>query len=358
MIVIVPSLRHDLPRNGLSDNGGDYGTNHGCTLAFTLGFVKGFFVAGRASELLVAESHNAKAPQSGNTHANPYSESVERASISIVTLTRLSGSLVKIQHDGNTGQEEEEEYHPELLNTALGCERLPAKTDYTKEQGDHIEHIVSGISFALIIREETLITKTGIVYEGDTANPVALINGTVALNIVLTAGKVPHEISPIHVIELIAEEELHVFTESGSDFCGFLQGIAFSINIFGSRNRRTGHPAATFTEPVGISSLVLGTVYARKNHVKLRGHDIFLFASSHDIFILFTGNSFNLLGVKLLTLSGQGSSSVIARHLINDAGVESLAIKKRPLAVLLAVKVGREREHIVRSILIHRRMSG
>ena len=36
-----------------------------------------------------------------------------------------------------------------------------------------------------------------------------------ALDIVLTTGKVPHEIAPIHVIDLVAEEEFQILPKGG-----------------------------------------------------------------------------------------------------------------------------------------------
>ena len=61
--------------------------------------------------------HSAEQVNDGsNSDTAPYCKSIERTSISIVALTRLQRSLVKVDNDGKTSHEEEEEYHPELAD--------------------------------------------------------------------------------------------------------------------------------------------------------------------------------------------------------------------------------------------------
>ena len=62
--------------------------------------------------------------QSRHTKTDPDTERIERTGIRIVTLTRLVRSLVQVKHNRNTGHEEEEEGHPETLNTLLAGIRL------------------------------------------------------------------------------------------------------------------------------------------------------------------------------------------------------------------------------------------
>ena len=49
----------------------------------------------------------------------PNGKSIERASISIVALTRLHRSLVEVDDDGKSCHKEKEEDHPELLYTLV-----------------------------------------------------------------------------------------------------------------------------------------------------------------------------------------------------------------------------------------------
>ena len=55
-----------------------------------------------------------------------------------------------------------------------------------------------------------MVAIESIVDEGETCYPVAVFQFAIALNVVLTAGKVPHEVAPIHEVDLIREEELQV----------------------------------------------------------------------------------------------------------------------------------------------------
>ena len=58
-----------------------------------------------------------------------------------------------------------------------------------------------------IVGQQVLIAQTCIVNERNTCNPVAMLQLAISLNIVLTTSKVPHEITPVHKVALIGEEE-------------------------------------------------------------------------------------------------------------------------------------------------------
>ena len=55
-----------------------------------------------------------------------------------------------------------------------------------------------------------MVAKTPVVKPVETGYPVAVLEFTIALKVVLTTCKVPHEISPIHEVALIGEEEADV----------------------------------------------------------------------------------------------------------------------------------------------------
>jgi hypothetical protein len=54
-----------------------------------------------------------------------------------------------------------------------------------------------------------------LIEERNSGDPVAGGNAAVALYIVLPAGEIPHEIAPVHVVDLVAEKEFQVLPESG-----------------------------------------------------------------------------------------------------------------------------------------------
>ena len=61
-----------------------------------------------------------------------------------------------------------------------------------------------------VIWKQILVTQTGVIDEGDTREPVAVFHLSVTLDVVLTAGEVPHEVAPVHEVTLVGEEETDV----------------------------------------------------------------------------------------------------------------------------------------------------
>ena len=63
-----------------------------------------------------------------------------------------------------------------------------------------------------------LVSKPYPVDEPDTAFPVSFeyISGNRAVDVVLSSCKIPKEISPLHPVELVIEEECQVFNEGRS----------------------------------------------------------------------------------------------------------------------------------------------
>ena len=61
------------------------------------------------------------------------------------------------------------------------------------------------------VRQECLVAYEHIVNERNTRNPVTVFNFALTLNVVLSSCKVPHEVSPVHIVHLIYKEELDVF---------------------------------------------------------------------------------------------------------------------------------------------------
>ena len=144
-----------------------------------------------------------------NAQAAPNGKSIERTGIGIVAFARLHRRLVQIDDNGKAGHEEQEEHHPELSDATLAFERLPKQSDDAEQQRQAIEHVVSLVVFQLI-GHFALVAQPQVVDEGNARNPVAMLQFAVALNVVLSAREVPHEIAPIHEIALVSEEETQV----------------------------------------------------------------------------------------------------------------------------------------------------
>ena len=192
--MVVPRLTHHLERH-------EYTKHRGYSCWQYAKLFRGFLAG--------LEGTTQEISQRSHAHTNPNGKSIERTGIRIVTLTRLHRGLIQIEHDGKTCHEEEEEYHPELFHTLVAAESLPEKAEQAEEERQHIEHVVSLILLQFV-RQLFLIAIHGIVDEGDTSEPVSVFLLAIALKTVLTAGKVPHEVAPIHEVNLIGHEEIQV----------------------------------------------------------------------------------------------------------------------------------------------------
>ena len=51
--------------------------------------------------------------------------------------------------------------------------------------------------------------------KGNTGDPVTRRESSITLYIVLATGEVPHEITPVHIIDLVAEHEPHILQKGG-----------------------------------------------------------------------------------------------------------------------------------------------
>ena len=63
------------------------------------------------------------------------------------------------------------------------------------------------------LRQEALVAHQPVVDERDTGNPVAVFNFSAALYVVLASGEVPHEVAPVHPVEMVGEEELNIIQQ-------------------------------------------------------------------------------------------------------------------------------------------------
>ena len=64
--------------------------------------------------------------------------------------------------------------------------------------------------FLQLIRQLVQIAQTPVVEPVETSNPVAVLQFTITLQVVLTTSKVPHEVAPVHEVTLIRDEETQV----------------------------------------------------------------------------------------------------------------------------------------------------
>ena len=130
------------------------------------------------------------------------------------------------------------------------------------------------------LRQQTLVAHQEVVNERDAGDPVTMFYFSAALQVVLASGEVPHEVAPVHPVELVGEEELDVFP-----LCGHVHHHHLSALVIGNVFALNVYPGLIFPG-------VLAAVHTREKHI-LR---VFVFDTSGDfnIAVLFIGSGFFL----------------------------------------------------------------
>ncbi len=230
----------------------------------------------------------------------------------------------------------------------------------------------------------------------------------VALDVVLASREVPHEVAPVHVVELIIDEIAQIHIKARLPRGSLLHGVAHGIDcrshsalvvqirrhLVKRRISRFGPALAHrrgdvckvrggILRPALISAHmacpVVGAVDAREKHLHVRHVTVGWLVAFLHIFVGLQGRRFRhlrpqrfriVVGAAVLVAQiavehlGYGASVGIHTHkavavsVVHDVKFlgKGHAIEQRALAVLLAVHIGREGKHIVRGILVHRRI--
>ena len=164
------------------------------------------------------------------------------------------------------------------------------------------------------------------------------------LEIVLTTSKVPHEIAPIHEIDLVTEEELEVLSKSWAIVCFGLSAIFityfFALDI-----------CPCF---VSIHMVCLARVHTWEEHFELVHVYIGILVPRYYIAIFLALDLWcrSILGMSLFL----NRYTHIALHLEFYRCVVCLSVEQRCISILLAVEVVLEREDIVGGVLVHWRV--
>src|SRR5574344_1474232 len=275
----------------------------------------------------------------GHTQTYPYCEGIEGTGISVIAFARLLWSLVQIKYDSNTCHEEQEEYYPELFDTSLSSVCLPEETYQSENEWQTVEHVVSFVGLQFI-GKHTLVAYKVVVYKRNTGYPVTMLRFPLSLNVILSPCKVPHEVSPVHVVELIGEEELDVVP-----LCRNLQGHGCAALVI-------DHFVACYTsQPVFISLCVLVTVDTREQHVLC----IYVVCLVADYFItvFFVGRGFFLTLIYRGAFFGDRHTVIAFCFQGNFRGI-CLSVEQRTGSILFASQIVSQGEDIFRRVLVHR----
>ena len=339
--MVVPCLAHHLQWHTKSHQG----CQGGCRKALRLAF------AAFLAIFHLIECHHQQAPQSCHAHTYPDGEGVERTRKRVVAFAWLARGLVKIDYNGKSCHKEQEEYYPELLDAAFAGIGLPQQAHQTEQQRQHIEHVAALVACTEVIGKQTLVAKTQIIDKWYAAYPVAVVYLSLCRDVVLASGKVPHKVAPIHVVDLIIEEELQIFDKCRLYLILGGYHIAIAVEACSGFYIGAGHagPLAIF---VGMCS----TIHAREQHIEFGVGLILLRASGHLILLRRIAVVAYCLGIEGLAFLNHCAISAVAVLLIHYAGIECLSVEQRAVAILLSIEICGKREHVVGRVLIDWRM--
>ena len=191
-------------------------------------------------------------------------------------------------------------------------------------------------------RQQGLIAEHGVVDKVDTGNPVTFGDITVRLQVILTADEVPHEIAPVHEVNLVTEEEAEVLTK-GRTIIRFLLSAVL-----------VAYTTSFDIRPLFVSTHMtsLRRIHTREDHAELLHVLVGSLMTGNDIMV-FLAFHFRCRSILRMTDFFYRDTHV-SFHAQFYRCVVGLTVEKRPIAVLLTVEVVLEREDIIRAVLIHR----
>ena len=226
-----------------------------------------------------------------------------------------------------------------MLDALFSAESLPEEAQQAEDERQAIEHVVPLVVFQHI-GQGVLVAEPGIVDERDTRQPVAVLQLATPLQVILTTGKVPHEITPVHEVQLVGEEETEVL-----QLRRHLYRISLTVRI-GAHDVVPLHAA----KPCLVVSGVIGIMHTGEEHVL----GVLVFSAVAHRFI-----AVGLVGINLLMANNDRRAlftdgvSVVAVFQLGSIG---LSIEERLGAILLTVQVGAECEDVLGRVLIHGRI--
>ena len=176
----------------------------------------------------------------------------------------------------------------------------------------------------------------------DARDPVAVQDLAGALDVILSAGEVPHEVAPVHEVQLVAHEEDEVLREGGLH--GRLR-LAHQLIL----DRRTLHVAPRL---IRLHVARVGAVHAGEKHFGLA--DVFVIRGDvGDVIAILLARVFlDHAAPRLGSVLRCGCAITVASHL----GDVRRAVEQGHAAVLFAGQVAAEGEDVARGVLVHRRV--
>ena len=198
--------------------------------------------------------------------------------------------------------------------------------------------------FLQFTRQGILVAKHRVIDKRNTCNPVTFRHFTIALQVILTTREVPHKVPPIHEIHLIAEEETQVLAKRRTIVRFLLAAVLIT------------HTATLDICPALIAGNMvrLTRIHAREQHLEL-AHILIRRLISRQSITVFLALYFRSRSILRMTLFFHRNAHV-SLHFQLHRRIVCLAVQQRTIAILLTIQIILQTEHVIRRVLIHRRI--
>ena len=270
--------------------------------------------------LLLLHPFRDPADERGHAQADPDAEGVERARIGIVALAHLVRRLVQVEDDRDAGHEEEQEHQPAAPLVAGELEEQAQQAQQQRQQ------VIMVLAFVVAQggRRVVLVAQAQLVQRTDAALPVAeeQVVGRLPVDVVLPAGEIPHEITPVHPVQLVVEEEGQIGAHRGLLVVGARHTLALAVHI----------------GLIILDGLRVGAPHAREEHLARR-------------LVLRVHRALHPLVLAVQRRPVRTVLQVVGR-------IEILPVQERRAAVLLTRQVTHQGEGVVGLVFVGRGLDG
>ena len=193
-------------------------------------------------------------------------------------------------------------------------------------------------------RQLRLVTQHRVIDKRNTRYPVTLAHIAVRLQVVLTAGKVPHKVTPIHEVYLVAEEEAHILCKGRA-----ITRLMTSAVLI-------AHTLSVDIGPflIGLHMVTIRRPHTWERHLKLLHILIRLLVPRTIIAVRLTVNMRSWCILCITTLHNRLTD--ITFYLQLHRCIIRLAVQQRRITILLTIQIILQREYIIRRVLVHRRI--
>ena len=110
--------------------------------------------------------------------------------------------LIQVDNNGHPRQDEQRRHHQKLFGITEGMKQ---QSEQSEQEWQVVETVVAFV-LKLLARQSILIAQSFCIDGLNAAEPVAVQEVSVALNVILSAYKIPQEVAEVHPTHLIVLE--------------------------------------------------------------------------------------------------------------------------------------------------------